>query len=206
MPGPPPGILPIQARPAGKLEWGFSWRGTQAAEAGSLENCYARKGIVGSNPTLSATFHVRPGAMPLTTLDAIAALVVIDLQKGTLGLATVHPPGEIVARTARLARAFRERGLPVVLVNVTGMAPGRTEAGPSKLARPADWTELAPELEPSPGDHLVSKQRWGAFIGTSLNDDLRRLNVTQIFLANFVNARASPRFTPAESGSFFSFQ
>ena len=31
-------------------------RGTQAAEAGSLENCYTGNGIVGSNPTLSAIF------------------------------------------------------------------------------------------------------------------------------------------------------
>jgi nicotinamidase-related amidase len=126
--------------------------------------------------------------MPLTTLDANAALVVIDLQKGTVGLPTVHPIGEIVGRTARLARAFRERGLPVVLVNVTGMAPGRTDAGPSKLARPADWTELAPELERSPEDHLVSKQRWGAFIGTSLNDDLRGRKVTQVFLAGIATS------------------
>ena len=30
------------------------WRGTQVVEAAGLENRYARKGIVGSNPTLSA--------------------------------------------------------------------------------------------------------------------------------------------------------
>jgi DUF1009 family protein len=49
-------------------------------------------------------------AMPLTKLDITAALIVIDLQKGVVGLPTVHPTTEIVARTARLARAFRERG------------------------------------------------------------------------------------------------
>ena len=51
--------------------------------------------------------------MPLTQLDATAALVVIDLQKGIAGLPTVHPASEIVDRTAQLARAFRERGWPV---------------------------------------------------------------------------------------------
>jgi nicotinamidase-related amidase len=120
--------------------------------------------------------------MPLTKLDSTAALVVIDLQKGIVGLPTVHPVGEIIARTAQLARAFRERGLPVVLVNVTGRAPGRTDAGAPKFSFPADWSELVPELQQHPEDRLVSKQRWGAFIGTSLDEDLRQRGVTQIFL------------------------
>ena len=35
--------------------------------------------------------------MAITRLDAIAALVVIDLQKGVAGMPTVHPMGEVVA-------------------------------------------------------------------------------------------------------------
>jgi nicotinamidase-related amidase len=120
--------------------------------------------------------------MPLTKLDTTAALVVIDLQKGIVGLPTVHPASDIIARTAQLARAFRERGLPVVLVNVTGRAPGRTDAGAPKFSFPADWSELVPELQQHPDDHLVSKQRWGAFIGTSLDDYLRQRGVTQVFV------------------------
>ncbi|MGA9978565.1 MAG: isochorismatase family protein [Candidatus Sulfotelmatobacter sp.] len=120
--------------------------------------------------------------MPLTKLDTVAALVAIDLQKGIVGLPTVHPTGEIIARTAQLARAFRDRGLPVVLVNVTSAAPGRTDAGRPKFSFPPDWTDLVPELQQHAGDHLVSKQRWGAFIGTSLDDYLRQHGVTQIFL------------------------
>jgi nicotinamidase-related amidase len=120
--------------------------------------------------------------MPLTKLDATAALVVIDLQKGIVGLPTVHPAAEIVARAARLARAFRERDLPVVLVNVSGPAPGRTDAGRPNFTFPPDWTDLAPELEQQPGDHLVTKQRWGAFLGTDLDDYLRGRGATQIVL------------------------
>jgi nicotinamidase-related amidase len=121
--------------------------------------------------------------MPLTKLDATPALVVIDLQKGVVGIPTVHPIGEIIGRTAKLARAFRERGLPVVLVNVSGAAPGRTDAARPKFSFPDDWTELVPELEQHPGDYLVTKQRWGAFIGTTLDDYLRRRGVAQVFLA-----------------------
>jgi nicotinamidase-related amidase len=121
--------------------------------------------------------------MPLTKLDSTAALVVIDLQKGIVGLPTVHPVGEIIAHSAQLARAFRKRGLPVVLVNVTGIAPGRTDAEARNMASlPADWAELVPELEQKPEDHMVSKRRVGAFIGTSLDDYLRQREVTQVFL------------------------
>jgi nicotinamidase-related amidase len=120
--------------------------------------------------------------MPLTKLDTTAALIVIDLQKGIAGLPTVHPMTEIVGRAAQLARAFRERGLPVVLVNVAGAAPGRTDAGPRKFSFPDDWTELLPELEQQPGDYIVTKHRVGAFIGTTLDDLLRQRGVTQVFL------------------------
>jgi nicotinamidase-related amidase len=121
--------------------------------------------------------------MPLAILDRTAALVAIDLQKGILSLPTVHPAGEIVGRAAQLARAFRKRGLPVVLVNVTGRAPGRTAAGMPKFSPPADRSELVPELGQQPEDHLVSKQRWGAFLGTNLDEWLRDRGVTQIVLA-----------------------
>jgi nicotinamidase-related amidase len=120
--------------------------------------------------------------MTLTQLDTTAALIVIDLQKGIVGLPTVHPAGEIVGRAAQLARAFRDRGLPVVLVNVAGRAPGRTDAGAPKFSFPPDWTELVPELEQQPSDHIVTKQRVGAFIGTSLDEYLRQRGVTQVFV------------------------
>jgi len=121
--------------------------------------------------------------MPITKLDEIPALVVIDLQKGIVGFPLAHPIQGILDKTGQLARAFRKRDLPVVLVNVSGMAPGRTDAGMPKYSFPSDWTELVPELDEQPGDHLVTKQRWGAFLGTGLDDYLRLRGVTQIVLA-----------------------
>ena len=59
--------------------------------------------------------------MPLTVLDPTPALVVIDLQKGIVS----RPIADVVPNAAALAKAFRGHGLPVVLVNVTGRAPGR---------------------------------------------------------------------------------
>ncbi len=123
------------------------------------------------------------GNMPLTQLDTSAALVAIDLQKFVFSMPAAHPIGAIVDRTAQLARVFRERGLPVVLVNVTGGAPGRADPGRPNFPRPADWAELVPEIEQQPGDYSLTKQRPGAFIGTSLDEYLRERGVTQIFLA-----------------------
>ena len=120
--------------------------------------------------------------MPLTTIDPAAALIVIDLQKGIVAMPTVHPTAEIVNRSARLARAFREKGLPVVLVNVTGRAPGRTDNSWPRTSFPADWADLVPELDPKTGDILISKQCVGAFTRTPLQDQLEQRGVTQVFL------------------------
>jgi nicotinamidase-related amidase len=124
--------------------------------------------------------------MALSTIDPKTALVVIDLQKGLRGRPTAHPFDEIVQNSAILARAFRRHGLPVVLVNVTGGAPGRTEAGTTigaGFTPPADWAELLEELEQQPDDLLVTKTTWGAFHGTTLDAQLQGLGVTQIVLA-----------------------
>jgi len=121
--------------------------------------------------------------MPLTKVEGGAALVVIDLQKGIAGIPAVHPIGEIIARTAQLAKAFRKRELPVVLVNVAGRAPGRTDTSTAKFSFPPDSIELMPELAPQPSDYLLTKQRLGAFIGTDLDRYLHEHGVTQIFLA-----------------------
>lgn len=126
--------------------------------------------------------------MASPTIDPTPALVVIDLQKGIVAAPTAHPAGEVVARAARLARAFRARVLPVVLVNVEGGAPGRTAAPPRVAERPPDWSELAEGLDAQPSDHRVTKRRWGAFHGTGLDGLLRDLGVTQVVLAGIATS------------------
>lgn len=121
--------------------------------------------------------------MPVTTLDPRTALVVIDLQKGLADFPTVpHSIAQVVARSKRLADACRQQRLPIVWVNVTGGAPGRTEQQRNMSDRPSDWVELIPELGAQPGDLRVNKRTWGAFIKTELEAKLRDLKVTQIIL------------------------
>lgn len=121
--------------------------------------------------------------MALTQIDPDVALVVIDLQQGVVRMPTVHPAAEVTARAAELARAFRRKGRPVVLVNVTGGAPGRTEQARPATPFPADFAELVPDLERQESDHVVTKRTWGAFTGTDLDAHLKSLGVTQIVLA-----------------------
>jgi nicotinamidase-related amidase len=89
--------------------------------------------------------------MALTTLDPNTALIVVDLQNGIVALPLLaHPIDGVIAQARALARAFRARGLPVVLVNVDGTAPGRTEQPRFALPREAGWTTSFPSWSSSP--------------------------------------------------------
>ncbi|MFA6231628.1 MAG: isochorismatase family protein [Rhodanobacter sp.] len=121
--------------------------------------------------------------MSVSTLDPHTALIVIDLQNGIVAYPAAHPTAEVVARASALACAFRQHQLPVVLVNVTGFAPGRNEQARRVGDLPADWAELVPELNRQPDDHAVSKQSWGAFTGTDLLTHLQKNRVTQVVVA-----------------------
>src|SRR5262245_30446779 len=122
--------------------------------------------------------------MTITAIDPASALVCIDMQAGIMAMQIApHTPAQVLANASALARAFRERNLPVVLVNVAGGPTVRTEIPrPNVAAFPPGWTELAPELDRQPSDLLVTKYCIGAFYGTALELHLRRRGVTQIVL------------------------
>ncbi len=110
------------------------------------------------------------------------ALILIDLQKGIIRLPCAHPMADVLANARALADAFRTRGWPVVLVNVDARAPGRTDAPPRQIERAPDWAERVPELDQQPGDIILTKQTWGAFASTDLEQQLRDRRVTQVVI------------------------
>lgn len=127
--------------------------------------------------------------MPITTIDPQAALIVVDLQQGIVGLPLAHPTAEIVDRCARLIAAFRERGRPVVLVNVAGSPAGRTDAGRGgHRSFPDGWTDLIPQLDTQPTDLLVTKHARSAFTNTGLAERLRELGVTQVVVTGIATS------------------
>ena len=120
--------------------------------------------------------------MPVTELDPNTALLVVDLQKGVMGLPVQPPADGVLANAVRLIDAFRTHGLPVVLINAAGGAPGRTEfsAAMAGMARPEGWDELVAELGSRPDDILITKRTWGAFHNTDLDARLHERGVTQV--------------------------
>ena len=116
------------------------------------------------------------------------ALVVIDLQKGIASQPTQpHAAKDVVKNASLLARAFRERGMPVFLVHVV-TSPGsmlRTTSDeqfvrPDPL--PSGWSDLVPELDQHTTDIVIAKRQWGAFYGTELELQLRRRGLDTIVL------------------------
>lgn len=126
--------------------------------------------------------------MAITSLDQNTALIVVDLQKGIVGSPFTSPVEEVVNRSRALLDAFRRHRLPVVLVNVAGAAPGRTERPRRSEPLPAGWTDFIPELDQQPGDIVVTKRTWGAFASTDLQDRLKILGVTQVVVAGVATA------------------
>jgi nicotinamidase-related amidase len=113
-------------------------------------------------------------------LDPRTALIVVDLQKGIINLPFIHPVAGVIERTCALLDAFRRRDLPVVLVNVAGGAPGRTEQ-PRRYSTPSEgFSDLIPELDRRAGDMVVTKRTWGAFSSTNLEAQLKANGVTQV--------------------------
>jgi nicotinamidase-related amidase len=127
--------------------------------------------------------------MPVTSLPRETALVLIDLQHGITALPTIHDADGVVTRAAELARAFRERGMPVVRVRVA-FAPDGADAvkvpvdeQPPPMATGPDFATWRPELGSAPGDIEITKRGWDAFFGTELDLQLRRRGVRGIVLA-----------------------
>ncbi|HTT97379.1 MAG TPA: cysteine hydrolase [Rhizomicrobium sp.] len=118
--------------------------------------------------------------MTVTTLDPKTALIVVDLQKGILTRVSADAISGVVKNAVALLDAFRAHNLPVVLVNVTGVAPGRNEGPRMPASFPAEFAELIPELKQQPSDHLVTKSTWGAFTNTDLDAWLKKNAVTQV--------------------------
>lgn len=131
-------------------------------------------------------------------------LVVIDLQKGIVGMTTEpYPAKSVVANAAQLARAFRKNNMPVFLLRVTPSPDGKdglrphADTPPPNIQRDTDWADIVPELGPEPGDFVITKRQWGAFYGTELDLQLRRRRIDTIVLCGIstnIGVESTARF------------
>ena len=114
-------------------------------------------------------------------------LVLIDLQGAIAARDTApYKAADVIARCARLAEAVRNAGGSVFYVHVLiGEFPQRItdESGPRPSGPlPPGAIEIVPEAGMKEGDILISKRQWGAFNGTSLEQQLRRKGVSTIIM------------------------
>ncbi|MFJ8431136.1 isochorismatase family protein [Kitasatospora sp. NPDC094019] len=105
-----------------------------------------------------------------------SALILIDLMPRIIGLPLApHTGDEVLARCRELAESFRASGRPVVLVRVE--RPNVAEQPPG--------SDFADGLVQD-GDVVVVKRTIGAFYGTDLDEQLRKLGADTLVIAGLV--------------------
>jgi len=134
----------------------------------------------------------------ITAIDPKTALVLIDLQKGIVGMSTAHPAQNIVAKSAQLLTACRAKNLPAVIVNVYPLGAAWTLTRTQSPGVPKDpeaikqakeqmeqkgFFDIVPEIEVLEGDIRITKTGWNAFYNTTLDETLKALGITGIILA-----------------------
>ncbi len=134
----------------------------------------------------------------ITAIDTKTALVLIDLQKGIMGLPTAHPTEQVLEKSIELIKAFRSKNLPIVFVNVNPLGAKWTQARVEQSTAPkgeeaieqariameqSGFFDLMPQLDVQSDDILITKNTWNAFYNTALHEILQKLDVTGIVLA-----------------------
>ena len=110
------------------------------------------------------------------------ALIVVDMQAGTLGGMPPEAAAAVSDRAAALLRAFRAQDLPVVLATVTGMPSGRTAYSEGARTWPADWAASAPGFEPVDSDIAVDRVSWSALADPTVIERLRERGVDTVVI------------------------
>lgn len=139
----------------------------------------------------------------ITSIDKNTALVLIDLQKGIVKNYSVPAVSEVLANAAKLIEAFREQGLPIVIVNVNPMGAAWTKTRKEISTVPKNtvvqtvakaamavsgFTDIVPEIKTAPDDIFITKHTWNAFYETLLHEELQKRNITGIVLGGIATS------------------
>jgi len=122
----------------------------------------------------------------ITALDKNTALVLIDLQNSIVSLPLAHPVDDILNKANELIDAFRNKSLPIVVVNVnpTGAAWTKTrkEAKPTSFPGNEDRYKITNKIHTNENDIRITKHTWNAFFETQLHEELKKRSVTGIVI------------------------
>ena len=125
-----------------------------------------------------------------------AALIIIDVVRAYLDPACSLYAGAMAQQALmsniRLRAAAEKAGVPVVFTAVTYAEDGRNgglffkKVPALKAFLPGSpFAEFPQDLQPDPGDILVTKQYASAFFGTSLASTLHAMGVDTVFLTGY---------------------
>jgi nicotinamidase-related amidase len=117
------------------------------------------------------------------------AVLVIDMQRDFVagGAQPAPEAAAITPRIARLLDAARAAGVPVIYTREVHR-PGGIDGGleleqdPEHCIEGTPGADIIPELAPRPGDHVVVKRRFSAFLDTDLEILLRGLGVDTLLV------------------------
>ncbi len=112
----------------------------------------------------------------------LTALLIIDVQKAiddpSWGSDRNNPDCE--ANIARLLARWREQGAPIFHIRHLSREPGSTYAPNQPLI------EFKDEVRPRDGERVIDKSVNSAFIGTTLEDELRRAGITRVVITGVI--------------------
>lgn len=129
-----------------------------------------------SSPTLRSLLQLPSEPAPLSK----SALILIDCQntyrEGIMQLEGVEPA---LQECAKLLSRARSAGTPVIHI--------QHDAGPgSPYDVNAPIGQIADPVAPRPGEKIITKTLPSSFEGTDLDEELKRLGVTDLVLAGFM--------------------
>jgi len=112
----------------------------------------------------------------MTPLPKDAVLLVVDVQKGMDVYAAQYNRNnpDLERNIVRLQTAWRKTGRPIIHVQHRSREP----KSPLRPGQPG--VEIKDEVQPLPGEPVVQKSVNSAFIGTTLESDLRRRGLSTL--------------------------
>lgn len=139
------------------------------------------------------------------TANGDLVALVIDMQNGFLhpdgslprgGVAVPDPEG-VIAENQRMLEGLRHAGTPIIytqhlhrpdFVDVPPRRLARLPADPRPLVRGSWDAEIVEGLTPEPGDYVVEKCRYDAFLYTDLEVLLRGLSARRVLVSGVVTS------------------
>ncbi len=128
------------------------------------------------------------------------ALLVIDVQREYFdedGPAYVEHARDIVGNVNRLIDLFRVKGLPIVFVKHQHRADGSDAGRMGDFSAPDEEdsfvegtprVEIIPDLRVEPGDVVVTKRRYSAFLGTDLEAVLHTARTRAVVICGLMTS------------------